>query len=68
MMIEAHNTIIAHIAMSGSLRPKDHASLTELQSVKHIFVDVQIKHSIFFVIYISVFSIYSPKRWLIKVL
>jgi len=68
MMIKAHYTIVAHIAMSGPLRPKDHASLTELQPVKHVFVDIQVKNSIFFVIYISVFSIYSPKRRLIVVL
>lgn len=48
MMIEAHYTVVANIAMGYSLRSKNHACLTEFKAIKGAFVDVRVINSIFF--------------------
>ena len=41
MMIKLDNAIIADVAVSSPLRPEDHASLAEFESVELVFVHIQ---------------------------
>ncbi len=41
MMIKLDDTIIADVAVSSPLRPEDHTSLAEFESVELVFVHIQ---------------------------